>query len=69
MNHPESFKATSGNCCAISAGPATAAYVFTFKGVGEKAKLNTRFLQRKVREYEMLKGEIEKLRQDVSERS
>jgi hypothetical protein len=28
-----------------------------------------RFLQRKVREYEMLKGEIEKLRQEVSERS
>lgn len=44
-------------------------YALTPKGVGEKAKLTTRFLQRKVREYEMLKGEIEKLRQEVSERS
>ena len=45
------------------------AYILTPKGVSEKAKLTTRFLQRKVREYEMLKGEIEKLRQEVSERS
>ena len=45
------------------------AYMLTPKGVSEKAKLTTRFLQRKVREYEMLKGEIEKLRQEVSERS
>ena len=45
------------------------AYVLTPKGVSEKAKLTTRFLQRKVREYEMLKGEIEKLRQEVSDSS
>jgi EPS-associated MarR family transcriptional regulator len=44
-------------------------YLLTPKGVGKKAKLTTRFLQRKVREYELLKGEIEKLRQEVSERS
>ncbi len=45
------------------------AYSLTPKGVGEKAKLTTRFLQRKVSEYEMLKGEIEKLRHEVSESS
>jgi len=45
------------------------AYILTPKGVSAKAKLTTRFLQRKVREYEILKGEIEKLRQEVSERS
>jgi EPS-associated MarR family transcriptional regulator len=45
------------------------AYVLTPSGLSAKAKLTTRFLQRKVREYEMLKGEIEKLRQEVSERS
>jgi EPS-associated MarR family transcriptional regulator len=45
------------------------AYVLTPSGLSAKAKLTTRFLQRKVREYKMLKGEIEKLRQEVSERS
>ncbi|MGB5326264.1 MAG: MarR family EPS-associated transcriptional regulator [Pseudomonadales bacterium] len=39
------------------------AYVLTPKGVVEKAKLSSSFLQRKASEYEMLKGEIEKLRQ------
>ena len=45
------------------------AYKLTPSGLSAKAKLTTRFLQRKVREYEILKGEIEKLRQEVSERS
>ena len=45
------------------------AYVLTPSGLSAKAKLTTRFLQRKVREYETLKDEIEKLRQEVSERS
>ena len=45
------------------------AYVLTPKGVSEKAKVTTRFLQRKVREYEILKSEIEQLRQEVSESS
>ena len=45
------------------------AYVLTPSGLSAKAKLTTRFLQRKVREYETLKSEIEKLRQEVSERS
>ena len=43
------------------------AYVLTPKGLGEKAKITARFLKRKVREYEILKSEIEQLRQEVSE--
>jgi EPS-associated MarR family transcriptional regulator len=42
------------------------AYVLTPSGLNTKAKLTTRFLQRKVREYETLKSEIEKLQQEVS---
>ena len=42
------------------------AYVFTPKGLREKAKITARFLKRKVREYEILKSEIEQLRQEVS---
>ena len=45
------------------------AYVFTPKGLREKAKITTRFLKRKVREYELLKREIEQLQQEVSESS
>ena len=45
------------------------AYVLTPRGLSEKAKLMTRFLKRKVCEYEMLKSEIEQLRQEVSENS
>lgn len=43
------------------------AYVFTPKGLREKAKITARFLNRKVREYEILKSEIEQLRGEVSE--
>jgi EPS-associated MarR family transcriptional regulator len=45
------------------------AYVFTPKGLREKAKITARFLKRKVREYEILKSEIEQLQQEVSENS
>lgn len=43
------------------------AYVFTPSGLGEKAKITARYLKNKVREYETLKSEIEKLRQEVSD--
>ena len=43
------------------------AYVFTPKGLREKAKITTRFLKRKVREYELLKREIKQLQREVSE--
>ncbi len=45
------------------------AYVLTTKGLSEKAKITARFLKRKIREYELLKSEIEQLRQEVSESS
>ena len=45
------------------------AYVLTPKGLSEKAKITARFLKRKVREYELLKSEIEQLKQEVSESS
>ena len=45
------------------------AYVLTPRGLREKAKITTRFLKRKVREYEMLKTEIEQLQREVSESS
>ena len=37
------------------------AYLFTPTGVAEKAALTRRFLQRKMAEYEKLRGEIEAL--------
>lgn len=43
------------------------AYVLTPRGLREKAKITTRYLKHKVHEYEMLKCEIEQLRQEVSE--
>jgi EPS-associated MarR family transcriptional regulator len=45
------------------------AYVFTPKGLREKTKITARYLKRKASEFESLKSEIEKLRQEVSERS
>ena len=45
------------------------AYVLTPSGLGAKAKLTARYLKNKVREYESLKCEIEKLRQEVSDDS
>ena len=45
------------------------AYVFTPKGLREKTKITARYLKRRASEFESLKSEIEKLRQEVSERS
>ena len=42
------------------------AYVLTPSGFSEKAKITARYLQNKIYEYETLKVEIEKLRQEVS---
>ena len=41
-------------------------YLLTPAGISVKAKLTGRFLQRKVAEYELLKGEIEALIADMS---
>jgi EPS-associated MarR family transcriptional regulator len=45
------------------------AYVLTPRGLSEKAKITSRFLKRKLDEYERIKGEIEQLQQEVSEGS
>ena len=42
------------------------AYVLTPRGLSEKAKITTRYLKRKVHEYERLKSEIEQLQKEVS---
>jgi EPS-associated MarR family transcriptional regulator len=41
-------------------------YMLTPTGLSEKAKITARYLKHKVHEYENLKTEIEKLRQEVS---
>lgn len=41
------------------------AYILTPKGASEKAAIAGAFLQRKVREYEALKAEIEALQQEA----
>ncbi|MDX1742719.1 MAG: MarR family EPS-associated transcriptional regulator [Ruegeria sp.] len=41
------------------------AYVLTPKGVAEKTALTSRFLQRKLEEYDALKAEIESLQEDL----
>ena len=43
------------------------AYLLTPTGVAEKAVLTRRFLQRKMAEYEKLRGEIEALKLNVQE--
>ena len=40
------------------------AYILTPVGIHEKAHMTSRFLQRKMREYEALKAEIESLREE-----
>jgi EPS-associated MarR family transcriptional regulator len=40
-------------------------YLLTPSGVGEKASLMGRFLQRKLQEYEEMKAEIESLRTEI----
>jgi len=42
------------------------AYLLTPAGVEEKASVTTRFLKRKVEEYEQIQQEIEQLRKEVS---
>lgn len=41
-------------------------YVLTPTGIAEKAQLTGAFLRRKMKEYEMLKAEIETLRQEAA---
>ena len=42
-------------------------YLLTPNGVAEKASLSGRFLQRKLKEYEEIRAEIESLRSEVSQ--
>jgi EPS-associated MarR family transcriptional regulator len=44
-------------------------YLLTPSGIAEKAFLTGRFLQRKLKEYEEMRAEIESLRSEVSETS
>lgn len=44
------------------------AYLLTPRGVEQKATITLHFLQRKVAEYESLKGEIAQLRREVASR-
>jgi EPS-associated MarR family transcriptional regulator len=41
------------------------AYILTPEGIAEKARMTGRFLQRKMREYEALKAEIDSLRSEL----
>ena len=41
-------------------------YIITSKGMAEKMKLTYKFLKRKTEEYDALKREIEKLKEDAS---
>lgn len=43
------------------------AYLMTPAGVAEKSKLTTKFLRRKVAEYEALQQEIKELRSEIEE--
>jgi EPS-associated MarR family transcriptional regulator len=42
-------------------------YLLTPSGIAEKASLTGRFLQRKLKEYEEMRAEIESLRSEVSD--
>ena len=44
-------------------------YLLTPQGIAEKVALTSRFLERKMLEYETLKAEIESLHQDVQQAS
>lgn len=44
-------------------------YILTPGGIAEKAALTTRFLKRKMEEYESLRAEIEALREEIDNRS
>ena len=41
------------------------AYLLTPRGIEEKTKLTFSFLKRKIKEYEILKDEINKLKEDI----
>jgi EPS-associated MarR family transcriptional regulator len=43
------------------------AYLLTPQGIAQKAGMTSRFLQRKMAEYEALKAEIASLKRDISE--
>lgn len=43
------------------------AYLLTPKGIAKKTALTTRFLKRKMEEYEALKAEIEALEEEIKE--
>ena len=43
------------------------AYLLTPKGIEEKARLTFSFLKRKIKEYEILKDEINKLKEDIGQ--
>ena len=43
------------------------AYLLTPKGIEEKTKLTFSFLKRKIKEYEILKDEINKLKEDIGQ--
>ncbi len=42
-------------------------YILTPRGIAEKATLTSRFLKRKMEEYELLKSEIEALRAEIGD--
>jgi EPS-associated MarR family transcriptional regulator len=43
------------------------AYILTPEGIGEKARMTGRFVQRKMREYAALKAEIDSLRSELGD--
>jgi len=45
------------------------AYILTPEGIGQKARMTGRFLQRKMREYEALKAEIDRLQGELGDGS
>ena len=42
-------------------------YILTPRGIEEKARLTFSFLKRKIKEYEILKDEINKLKEDIEQ--
>ncbi len=42
-------------------------YILTPRGIEEKARLTFSFLKRKIKEYEILKDEINKLKEDIGQ--
>ena len=42
-------------------------YILTPRGIEEKTKLTFSFLKRKIKEYEILKDEINKLKEDIGQ--